>query len=183
MPRSRVTKEEVIQFLEENGCKLLSNDYINTSTDIKYRCVCGHNRVSKFKKIKYYKQFKCLECIGCVPISKEMVIKFLAQHDCKLLSDYISSNIKIQIECDCGHPRVSTFKSIKNAKQFSCITCTGLKVRRFDKKRCRILEKALIKSIRIVKITFCGLCNFLAGSRCSSSYSKLPAPPLIETRS
>ena len=97
-----------------------------------------------------------------------MVIKFLAQHDCKLLSDYKSSNIKIQIECDCGHPRVSTFKSIKNAKQFSCIACTGLKVRRFDKKRCRILEKALIKSIKqrehffpenYYKTVHCSSCN------------------------
>lgn len=154
MPGSRVSKEEVIRFLEQNGCKLLSNNYINTSTDIEYRCVCGHNRVSKFKKIKHYKQFTCLECMGY--ISKEMVVDFLAQHNCELLSEYKSSNIKIKIKCDCGHLRVSTFKYIKSAKQFSCIKCTKLKARRFgekrrcmfDQKRCMLLEKALNKSIK-----------------------------------
>ena len=156
MPGKRVTKAEVVHFLEQNGCKLMSNDYVNSATDIEYRCACGHDRVGIIKNIKYYKQFTCLECIGYVPISKEMVVDFLAQHNCKLLSDYKSSNIKIEIECDCGHSRVSTFKNIKSAKQFSCITCTELKTqhlnqtkcRILNKQRCKLLEQSIIKSLK-----------------------------------
>ena len=60
MPRA-LTKEEVQDYLRDNGCELIG-DYINNKIKISIRCRCGHNRKSQLDHIKTWEQFDCKDC-------------------------------------------------------------------------------------------------------------------------
>lgn len=93
MPRA-LTKEEVQDYLRDNGCELIG-DYINNRTKIIIRCRCGHNRKSQLAHIKLWCQFDCKDCTSL-----------------KVLSN--PSNPYFQSHRDVIHPK--TFEKLK--KQF-----------------------------------------------------------------
>jgi len=72
--------EEVYNFFKLNGCKLLSDTYIDCETKLHYRCICGNNSYISLSN------FKCGKRCGCIKSKGEsFIIKVL-------------SNLEIQYE-------------------------------------------------------------------------------------
>jgi hypothetical protein len=56
----KYTYEEVKSYFEEQGCELLSDTYIGSTTKLKYRCICGN--VSEIEYRNFRQGGRCKEC-------------------------------------------------------------------------------------------------------------------------
>lgn len=56
----RYTYDEVKKYFNDNGCDLLSEQYINSNQKLIYLCVCGNKSEIKFRKFKEGQ--RCREC-------------------------------------------------------------------------------------------------------------------------
>lgn len=58
----RHTLEYVKEYFENNGCELLANEYKDTKTKMKYRCICG--KVSNIHFGNFSQGKRCMSCGG-----------------------------------------------------------------------------------------------------------------------
>jgi hypothetical protein len=59
-----------------------------------------------------------------VAFTQSQVKEYLLSNGCELLNEYSNNRTNIQIKCQCGHIRTSTFGRTKDLKQFKCKDCT-----------------------------------------------------------
>lgn len=59
MPK-KLTYKYVFNYFKENNCDLLETDYINNSTKMKYKCICGTVAEVHFNNFKHGR--RCIEC-------------------------------------------------------------------------------------------------------------------------
>ena len=87
--------EEVKNFIENNSsCKLLSKEYKNIDTKLKFKCSCGNEFETTFDKFKSRNKRQCNECGKKIlankqKLSYEEVKQFIevdSNSGCKLLS-------------------------------------------------------------------------------------------------
>lgn len=132
MPK-KYTYEDVKEYIESKGCKLLSNEYINSSKKLEIECICGnvYNRI--FGNFKNQKQYHCKECASKVKSEKlsfgfNYVKSYIENNsNCKLLSDtYKNANTKLLLECNCGNTFSVTLHNFKDGQRF-CNTCSNNK--------------------------------------------------------
>jgi hypothetical protein len=60
--------------------------------------------------------------------------KFIESHGCKMLSEYKSANLPLQISCKCGNIRKTSYTNFRFAKHKICKQCSakeGVKKRKF----------------------------------------------------
>ncbi len=62
MPRKLYNIELVKEMFEAKGFILLEEQYINTSTPMKYKCTCGEPSTVTFSNLKIGKGTKCRKC-------------------------------------------------------------------------------------------------------------------------
>lgn len=62
MRKQKYTFEEVKDFIESKGCKLLSTEYVNNSEKLIIKCSCGEVFKKSFDKFKNGKQYRCKKC-------------------------------------------------------------------------------------------------------------------------
>ncbi|AJE10595.1 hypothetical protein EXN65_18305 [Clostridium botulinum] len=89
MPK-KLNIEEVRNFVKNNSeCELLSTEYINNSTKMKFKCICGDEFETSFAKFKDRNKRQCSKCGRLNQIKKR-------KHD----YEYIKNYIKINAGCD-----------------------------------------------------------------------------------
>lgn len=128
----RWTIERVKSLIESFGCKLLSEDYINTTTPLLIQCECGEIFERTLKTINRKKSIcKCDKCTrkhtnnAKVKYSYKEVKSYIESFGYKLLStEYTGCNYKLDIECPKHHIFNMDFLHFHDRKQ-RCPYCYG----------------------------------------------------------
>lgn len=129
----KLSYEEVKNYIESKGCKLISKEYKNCDTKIDIQCKCG-----KIYQRRFY-NFKVgfIQCPDCyrketskrVAIPKEEIIKRLKTAGYKLIDSQLKGgDQEITILCDKGHiytTRLNKFTSGRRCPY--CSSSTGEK--------------------------------------------------------
>lgn len=112
MGRKKLTYNEVKEFIEKEGFKLLSREYINNSTKLDIECPKGHIFHPNFGNFK--RGSRCPICKDTTH-SYEYVKKYIEEYGYKLLSGtYINNVTKLNVECPYGHTYKVRFADFKN---------------------------------------------------------------------
>lgn len=123
--RKKLTIEYIKNYVEDNSnCNLISTEFINSKTKLKFRCSCGEVFEAQFHKFKTGKKM-CKKCTFR-KITIEDVRKYVEENsDCKLLStEYIDCYTKLKFRCSCGEVFEKDFVHFKT-RQKKCQKCTG----------------------------------------------------------
>lgn len=175
--------EYIKEYFKNNNCELLEYNYINSKTDIKYKCDCGSYSITTFNRFR--KGSRCKQCginknIKTQSYSQEYVYNYFKQYDCELLDKYKNKDISINYKCHCGNIDSTTFGSFKNKKYKKCRKCIGLEnyshdyvYNYFKDNGCELLESKYINNKQKLKYKCeCGNINtikfntFASGGRC-----------------
>src|SRR5579859_7234348 len=110
----RYTYEEVKNYFNQHGCKLLSTTYVNVNTKISYICSCGRTTKTTFKSFLANKHH-CKNCrSNHLKCTYEEVKSRFTKHGCELLStEYINSNSILVYRCKCGKISKTTLRGFK----------------------------------------------------------------------
>ena len=109
---------EIRDYAKSNGVELLSKEYINTNSKLKFKCKNGH----VFERgWSYFKDTQ--ECPECIKEDKLNKIKLFAkEHGCECLSeDYTPRSLTIK--CKEGHIFKRDCSSFKKTQ--TCYECEG----------------------------------------------------------
>ena len=124
----KLSYEEVKEFIEGNGCKLLSTEYVNNKTKLRIQCACGEVFEKSFNNFSK-KQRQCNKCSGITKWDFDMVKEFIEGEEgngCKLLStEYVDNKTKLRVQCACGEVFEVRFNEFKDSKQRQCRKCSG----------------------------------------------------------
>jgi len=97
-----LTYNEVYKRFEDAGCKLLSTEYIDSITKLKYICHCGNEAESTLGNFSTHKG--CMNCTGTPKYTLEQIKKIFLDENCKLLSDTYENNQQLlKYQCECGN--------------------------------------------------------------------------------
>lgn len=118
---------EIIKYIEDNECKVLSKDILDVHTDIKIQCKCGNEFISNFANLKRRKwcccdkctkEFKSLERL--IPINK---IKNRIGDDFEIVSKFKGTHKPILLKHKkCGQTFETTIANFeRNEKR--CLCC------------------------------------------------------------
>lgn len=132
----KYTIEKVKSFIEENsGSKLLSTEYINTSSNLKLLCSCGdvfYVSNARFRRGKTMCN-KCTKKISDKKIKPkhirwnyEKAKEYIESKGCKLVSDeYVNVDSDLIVKCrDCGEEYSVTLYAFNKNKKHTCNKCS-----------------------------------------------------------
>ena len=149
----KLTYEEVKEFIEAQGYKLISEEYINNSTHIFIKCNKGHIYPVKFSNFK--EGTRCPECAKNKTYTYEYVKKFIeidSKSGCKLLSsEYKNNHTKLEIQCNCGKVFDVIFSSFIYGKR-KCDGCNNYIKEYTNEEIKKIVNNKLGKDWEIIKI-------------------------------
>lgn len=118
----KFTYEEVSQYVEDRGEKLLSDEYINNRTKLKIMCSHGHIYNMTFKDFK--NNHGCPTCASCKKYTYNEVKTYMYEFGYELLSnEYHNNQEKLSIKCPKGHITDISFSSFKNGRR--CKICAN----------------------------------------------------------
>jgi|GEM_PF-3397249 len=183
----RYNLELAKQLFADNNCELLETHYKNSSTPMKFKCVCGdisHVSLSDFKR----RNTRCRKC-GNIKATLDRQSKFLkhsaikeylVQEGCDLLSEYVDGNTPLQYVCKCGHHGSTLWFYFKRGRR--CGYCSNKRNKKysldevkeiFADNGCKLLSTTYINNITPVEYKCsCGCTskitvnNFKKGMRC-----------------
>lgn len=107
IPKKKLSYEEVKNYIESFGYKLLSKEYKNNHTKIEVQCPKGHKYDVTFGNFRNGK--RCRKCAfeklsNDRKLSYDCVKKYIESFDYELLEEtYIKSDIPMKMKCDKGH--------------------------------------------------------------------------------
>lgn len=125
------TYDEVKKYFSDNGCELLSTEYVNSSTLLEYRCKCGG--ISKIRFFAFKRgQRQCKKCAAKQSAEKNRftyneVKNIFEEKGAVLLSkEYINTQTPLEYICPkCGE---HAFMSLSNfQKGYNCSNCKRLR--------------------------------------------------------
>ncbi len=109
----KLTYQEVKEYIEGFGYKLLSEEYIKSGEKLLMKCPEGHECYITFNKFQQGR--RCSKCSNNTKYTYEFVKKYIESFDYQLLSDeYINSKTNLTMRCKEGHIFKTTFSSFKN---------------------------------------------------------------------
>jgi hypothetical protein len=135
--------DEVEKVFSDNGCTLLSKEYINTNTPLDYVCDCGNESTIRFSEFK--RGNRCRKCLGSrlsehFSHGYEFVKNYFRESGCILLSDsYTNSKEILNYLCSCGNKSSIAFDKFKMGQR--CYECRNRKIgdnlrgREFEERR------------------------------------------------
>lgn len=101
--RKRIKLEMIKEFAKSEGYELLENEYINNSTNMKFKCPEGHEFYATWGNFKRGR--RCSYCYKYRKMTYEEVYKFFYNEGYILLSkEYHSAHEKLKVLCPLGHP-------------------------------------------------------------------------------
>lgn len=122
----KLNYQDVKDYIEKFGCKLLSDDYINNSKKLRIQCSCGNIYEMTFKHFKQYEKYrKCIKCRNnkSKKFSYKYVKEFIEKEGYKLISEtYVNANEKLLIQCDKNHLYHATFRGFRFGRR--CTRCS-----------------------------------------------------------
>jgi hypothetical protein len=114
---ARVTEEFV-----KIGYKLLSTEYVSSSTLLQYECDKGHENAINY--YKFNKGIRCNKCIKKPRPTYESVKKEFEEVGYKLISTkYVKAIAKLDFECDKGHITKIRYNDLQQGSR--CGKCNG----------------------------------------------------------
>lgn len=120
--------EDIKEYIESKGCKLITKEYINQKQKLKIICECGNEFEKSFLKFKYANQIKCHKCALKSRADKRRmdlnyIKNFAIENNNKILSEkYTNSYDILDIECSCGNVYKQSWAIYKNSKHL-CESC------------------------------------------------------------
>lgn len=182
--------DEIRDVFSQNGCILLSKEYVNARTKLEYICACGNMTTTIWNNFK--KSKRCLECGNDSSKNKRKtkyddVYEYFSSNGCRLLSTtYNNQEEKLKYICICGNQSEITFKNFKKGSR--CKDCGLSRIRQhnierrhsyefvkrtFENNGCILITKNYKKaSQKLTYICKCGtksrirFTSFLKGTRC-----------------
>ena len=118
----KYTYEEVKEYVELQGYKLLSEEYINNKTKLKMICPKGHKFEVRFDMFKHGQ--RCPICAGTKKITYEEAKSYIESFDYRLISnEYINNKTKLKMKCPKDHEFEMRFDHFKRG--IRCPICGG----------------------------------------------------------
>lgn len=116
--------DDVNKYFEEQGCKLLTSEFINMTQDLEYICACGNKNTKTFTNFRICQG--CNECRGeKTRHNIEDVKKLFEDNGCTLLeTKYVSNNTKMRYICVCGKESEIVYTNFRRGQR--CSDC-GIK--------------------------------------------------------
>jgi hypothetical protein len=143
--------EQVKKIFENNGCVLLSEQYIKNDVLLDYICSCG--KISKITLNNFLNGQRCYDC-GLLKIGEskkylyEEVKQVFLENGCELLSkEYINNSQLLEYKCSCGN--ISKIKFNHFIQGHRCMNC---KMSRGERKIKKYLLENNIKFVQ--QLTF-----------------------------
>lgn len=150
--------EQVKAIFEENGCKLLETEYVNSKTKMRYIAQCGHEHAISLDNFLKGKGRVCRECRYKTVSQKNtheygFVKRYFEENGCKLLSTEYkdASHTKLEYIAQCGHINRATFNKFRNGVGRVCVKCSKSRkytydevAKAFEDKGCVLLEDSYI---------------------------------------
>lgn len=124
MGRKKFTYEEVKEYIESKGYKLISKEYKGTKEKITLKCPNGHVYDTDFHGFKN-KGSRCRKCSDKKrKLTYDYVKKYIESHGYKLISkEYKNANENLEVECPKGHIYDVNYSNFKSGKR--CPYCNG----------------------------------------------------------
>ena len=118
----RLDYNEIKRYVENEGYKLLSNEYINNSTPLEMICPEGHECQIAFGNFKLRNR-RCSKCYGNKKLTTNEIEQELYNIGYELLTEYVSANEKIIVLCCNNHEWITTWGKIQSGRR--CPYCSG----------------------------------------------------------
>lgn len=182
---SKYSFDEVRKIFEDNGCELLSSEYINNKSKLDFKCKCG--RLSTKVLSEFLERSNCAKCsheerAALVKYSYEEVVTFFEEKECDLVSTEYKNNLsKLNYVCHCGNESSTTLNNFlrrgdcRKCWEKSRIKYTSEYVKSIiEEEGCKYISQE--KENSNTKVTFICTCNregtvlldsFKIGARCS----------------
>ena len=118
--KRKLTYEEVKEYIESFGYKLLSKEYISSSEKLKIKCPQGHIYDVKFNNFKNGN--RCPECQRIYRYTFDDIKEIVENKGYKLLSkEYVNNNTKLSFLCPNGHEYETIFSCFQQGHR--CPEC------------------------------------------------------------
>ncbi len=118
----KLTYKFVKQSFEDSGYELLSNEYVNTSTKLNYKCTKGHEHSIIW--INWYHGCRCPTCAGkSKPTIKYINTSFKQEGYTLLSKEYINASTKLDYRCTKNHEHSITWSDWNSG--YRCPYCYG----------------------------------------------------------
>lgn len=138
--------EYVRSKIENYGCELLSDTYINSREDIKIKCSCGNVFITTYTNFITSKFHCCRKCVKKYQkyhnkLSYEELCRYAKDCGCELITTkdkYENVHNYIDIKYKCGHIHNVQAFAFRADKNKTCPDCS--KIRIADKRRYSIEE-------------------------------------------
>ena len=115
--KTKITYEYVKNYFIEQECELISTEYINNKTKMKYKCKCGNESsivFNNFKNGQRCKKCKSSNYINSKKLTFEYVKNYFTEQQCELLeTEYKNNNTKMKYKCKCGNISNIIFNNVK----------------------------------------------------------------------
>lgn len=127
----RLTYNEVKEFIENKGCKLISKEYKNNATKLEIRCSCREIYCVDYNTFRKG-QTRCKKCYWIEnehhnKYTYEYIKKYIEENsDSKLLSkEYKNGSTKLSIQCGiCKDEFKKSFYDIRRSQSYICPKCS-----------------------------------------------------------
>jgi predicted Zn-ribbon and HTH transcriptional regulator len=117
---AKYSYEEIKEYIEGFGYKLLSTEYINNKSKLLLQCPNGHKWKTKYND--FQQGHRCSYCNGNPKYTYEEIKEYIESFGYKLLSDeYKNSRTKLLVECPNGHIWETKYNSFQQGSR--CPIC------------------------------------------------------------
>lgn len=118
-----VTYEEVERSFQKEGYILLTNNYVNNSTELHYVCDRGHKNITSWNI--WQRGCRCPKCAGRI-VTYQQVKEYIEQQSyCLLSKRYINCKNKLSLRCTKGHQYRATWEKFRQGHR--CPKCNESK--------------------------------------------------------
>lgn len=90
----KYTMDDVIEFFNNRGCKLLTNNYINAAQELKYIAKCGHETTGTFTEFKQFNGLYCDDCRKSKSTGEKIICDYLKKNNIKYIDEKTFENCK-----------------------------------------------------------------------------------------
>lgn len=129
--------EDMQKLVYDRGGKCLSDEYIKSTTKLKWQCKEKHTWMATPSSVRSNSTW-CPYCYGNVKYTIKEIHELAVKRDGKCLSNvYVDANTKLKWQCDKGHTWNSTSNNIRNGSW--CPYCAG-KAKLTIEEMCQLAE-------------------------------------------